>query len=103
MPFKKIDIKKEIELLKIDKDFEKAFNAVDKEYEIIEQAIKLRKQLNISQQEISLSSGLTQQMVSRIEKVGNSPGLRTFIKYLDAAGLEINICTKNKKELQKMK
>lgn len=98
MPFEKVNIKDEVKKLKQDKEFEKAYTIIDKEYKIIEKAIKLRKELEISQQKVSEESGLTQQMISRIEKVGHSPVLRNFIRYLDGAGLEIKICKKRKQE-----
>ncbi|SHJ53569.1 helix-turn-helix domain-containing protein [Paramaledivibacter caminithermalis] len=92
MPFVKADIKQEIEeMKKNDRDFAKAYNVIEEEYRLIEEAINLRKNIGISQCKVAEETGLTQQMVSRIEKVGNSPTLRNFLRYLDGIGLEIKI------------
>ena len=67
------------------------YDAVKKEADIIRQAKKLRKELGITQPQIAKKSGMTQQMISRMEKLGNSPSLVNFIRYLDGAGLEMKI------------
>lgn len=52
-----------------------------KEYRII---------LNLSQKEVAEKSGLTRQMVSRIETYSYSPTLTTFVKYLLALNIDIS-------------
>lgn len=95
MPFIKVNVKDEIDQMKKeDKEFARAYDVVEKEYALIEQGIKLRKSIGITQAELSQITGMTQQMVSRIETVGNSPTLRNFIRYLDVIGLEIKIAEK---------
>ena len=61
------------------------------ENDIIQTLIKLRKEKRITQEEISKKSGLTQQMVFRIEKVDNSTTLANFLKYIKVCGLKIKI------------
>jgi len=53
--------------------------------------------MGFSQSDVARQSGLTQQMVSRIEVVDNSPTLRNFMKYIDSMDLEIKIEKKNTK------
>ena len=49
-----------------------------------------RISLELSQKEIAEKSGLTRQMVSRIETYMYSPTLTTFVKYLFALNIDIS-------------
>lgn len=92
MAFKKVNIKEEIrDIKKSDPEFAETYDTVKKEAEIIRQAKKLRKELGVTQPTIAQISGMSQQMISRMEKLGSSPSLGNFIRYLDGAGLEIKI------------
>lgn len=95
MPFTKVDTRKEIEE-RINKDecFKKAYIEADKEYELIKGAVKMRKELGISQDDIAEKSGLTQQVISRMECVGSSPTLKNFLRYLDGIGLTMTLSKK---------
>lgn len=102
MPFKKVNVTEEInKRLKNDAELKKAYKNSQNEYEIIKQIVKLRNEMGISQSDIAKKSGLTQQMVSRIETVDNSPTLRNFLKYVDGLGLEINFKKKQDNEKNK--
>jgi len=51
-----------------------------------------RKEKNITQKELQKRTGLTQQMISRIEKDQEiSPSLKNLIKYVNAIGYELII------------
>lgn len=92
MPFKKIDVDEEInKILGDDKELRDAYEASLHEYEVIKQLVKMRNEMGYSQSDVAKQSGLTQQMVSRIETIGNSPTLKNFIRYVDSMGLEIKI------------
>ncbi len=98
MPFKKVNVKEEInKRLEHDAELKKAYDHSQQEYEVVKQLVKMRNEMGLSQSDVARQSGLTQQMVSRIETVGNSPTLRNFIKYVDSVGLEIKIEKKNVK------
>lgn len=58
---------------------------------LIKSLVEFRKSAGITQKEVAEKSGLTQQMVSRIEKVTNSPTLDVFLRYVSALGLELKI------------
>lgn len=99
MPFRKVNVKEEIkQRMDASQDFKNAYIQVDREFEIIREVIQKRKESGISQSKIAEQSGLKQQVVSRIETEGNSPTLRNFLRYLDAAGLEIKIEKKRTEE-----
>ena len=91
MPFVKVDIDKEIEKNMKDPEFAREYEAVNKEFEVIRQAKKLRKEMGVTQPEIASKTGMTQQAISRMEKLGSSPSLINFTRYLNAAGLEMKI------------
>ena len=92
MIFKKANLQREIrKAIENDKQLDKHICEADIKYELIQTIVKTRKDMDITQQEVSEKSGLTQQMVSRIENLDNSPTLDNFIKYLTALGLKINI------------
>jgi HTH-type transcriptional regulator/antitoxin HipB len=98
MPFKKVHVKEEIyKRLENDNELKKAYDIAQHEYEVIKQLVKIRNEMGFSQSDVARQSGLTQQMVSRIEIVDNSPTLRNFIKYIDSMDLEIKIEKKNTK------
>lgn len=102
MPFKKVDVKKEVkERMEANEDFKKAYLHADKEYEIIKEVVNKRKELGISQDIIAKRSGLKQQVVSRIETEGNSPTLKNLLRYLDAMDLTIKIEKKNSENSSK--
>ena len=98
MPFKKVNVKEEInKRLENNAELKKAYDHSQQEYEVVKQIVKMRNEMGLSQSDVARQSGLTQQMVSRIETVDNSPTLRNFIKYVDSVGLEIKIEKKNAK------
>lgn len=92
MAFKKVDcIAEKKEIMSKDAEIREYIQEFDKQYEIMQSIVKTRREFGLTQKEISKRSGLTQQMVSRMEKVDNSPTLANFLKYISALGLEINI------------
>lgn len=96
MPFRKLDVKTEIQnRCDNDPDFKSSYDIIDKEYTLIEKAVLMRKEQGHTQKEVANQAGLTQQAISRMERLDNRPTLRNFIKYLDASGLELIIKKKD--------
>ncbi len=62
------------------------FVVYDREQQLIEQMINLRKEQNITQKQLAEIIGNKQQAISRIEKQENSPSLQTFCNILSALG-----------------
>lgn len=92
MPFIKADTKGDIKKrIESKPEFAKAYELIDQEYELIIQAVRERKELKISQEELAEKSGLKQQAISRIEKTEHNPTLRIFLRYLDGIGLALKI------------
>lgn len=95
MPFKEWDIQEEItDRTNHEEGFEESYIQVSKEYDLIKEAIQFRKEMNLSQKDVAEGTGMPQQVISRMEKLGHSPTLRNFIKYIDAMGLDIKITKK---------
>lgn len=68
------------------------------EQSLISNIIKTRKSLNLSQKELAILSNMTQQEISRIEKMHHSPNLCTLYKILD--GLECDLFLEKKDKLK---
>lgn len=67
------------------------FTVFNKEKELIDQMINLRKEQNLSQKQLAEITGNKQQAISRIEKNEHSPSLQTFCNILNALGYELII------------
>jgi HTH-type transcriptional regulator/antitoxin HipB len=72
-------------------ELEAHIKEADAQYELIKGLVEFRKGIGLTQSEVSKKSGLTQQMISRIEKLDNSPTLDNFIKYVMALGLNLKV------------
>lgn len=66
-------------------------------YNLIKDLVEYRRVKGLSQQEVADKSGLTQQMISRIEKLDFIPQLDTFIKCITALDLDIKLVDRNNK------
>lgn len=58
---------------------------------LIKSLVEFRESTGITQKEVAERSGLSQQMVSRMENVDYSPTLESFLKYMLALGGEVKI------------
>lgn len=74
-----------------DENFKYCIESAQSEYELIQMLVKIREENGLTQSDISARTGLTQQMISRIEKIGNMPRLDNFLKYVSALGVKIKI------------
>lgn len=70
----------------------------DAQYNLIKEIVQYRKSAGITQKEVAARSGLTQQMVSRMEKIDNSPTLDNFLRYVLAIGLDLKVIKANGKD-----
>jgi len=94
MPFKKNNIKKIIEEKRSDEDFDNEYSVIKSEYDLIRQIVEFRKLKGLTQKDISLMVGVSQQEISRFEREKHIPNLTNFIKILTAVGLEIILVEK---------
>ena len=95
MPFIKSDQKKEnARLCSLIKKSSKAKKAQDEfynEYNFRMMLVKARKKVNLTQKELSDITGLSQQMISRVETGATDTTLKTLSKYLNGIGYNIKL------------
>ena len=70
------------------------FIAANEEKILIDKLVELRKEQNISQDQLAKLTGNKQQAISRIEKKEHSPSLKLFYGMVDALGYELQIVKK---------
>jgi DNA-binding XRE family transcriptional regulator len=70
------------------------FTAADKEKELIDEVVRIRKMQNISQSQMAELTGSKQQAISRTEKKEHSPSLKLFYSMVNALGYDIKIVKK---------
>lgn len=91
MPFKKINVKEAIEEKRKDHEFDLHYLDVQKEYDLIRQVVEARKELGMTQKSLAETVGISQQEISRFEKERHIPKLSSFIKIIEALGLELRL------------
>jgi DNA-binding XRE family transcriptional regulator len=100
MPFKQVDPAEELKelnaLLDSDPELRRKFDAEQREFEFRLKLARARKEKNFTQNKLKEATGLTQQVISRIEKGtdNRSPTLRTLLRYVDALGYELTLTQK---------
>ena len=68
-----------------------AFTAYDKEKELIDEIVRLRKAQKMSQSQLAKLTGNKQQAISRIENKEHSPSLKLFYSMVKALGYDLKI------------
>lgn len=68
------------------------------EYEFVKDFVKLRKDLDLTQQEMADSAGVIRETIARIENQITSPQINTLIKILEPLGYTIKIEKLSKKK-----
>ena len=88
---------KEIDLKELQSDIDSfgdrenfLFESMQIEREFISNLVNVRKSKGITQKELAKRTGLTQQVISNIEKMDRKPTLPNLIKYLLGLNLNIN-------------
>ena len=71
------------------------FVAAEREKELIDEIIQLRKEQNISQSQLAALIHSKQQAVSRFEKKENSPSLKLYSNMVNALGYRIVLVKQN--------
>lgn len=74
-----------------DKDFKEEYDRLKPRYEAIEQIIKARKDLNITQAELARRVGTQKSNISRLESGNYNPSLDFLIKISYALGKSLKV------------
>jgi len=75
----------------IKKRFDSERAEIKKEYELIEQIVRIRKLKKISQVELAKKACVSQQAVSRLEREKHIPKIDTLMKIVDGLGLKLTL------------
>lgn len=67
------------------------YDALQPEYDIIQAMIDARNTLNMTQQELSARTGITQADISRIENGTRNPSLNMVKKLAQGLGMELKL------------
>ena len=79
-------------IIKSNPQAREAYNQFEAECKLRRELANARKQRDITQTELKKRTGLTQQVISRIEKDHEiSPSLMNLIKYVSAIGYELTL------------
>lgn len=82
---------------KVERYIEQEKQISDMEYDLITDFIRLRKDANLSQQDIADQSKVIRTTVARIENGMNSPQIKTMLQILEPLGYTLKIEKINKK------
>ena len=58
-------------------------------YNIAKCLKKIRKEKNLTQKDVAQKTGLTQQMISKIESYNGNPSIESFVKYCNGVGINL--------------
>ncbi|MBQ3975362.1 MAG: helix-turn-helix transcriptional regulator [Lachnospiraceae bacterium] len=68
------------------------------EYDIIQELVRIRKSLKLTQKDLSSLTGVTQADISRIESGTRNPSLRLVKRLAKGMGMEVKLVPASKKE-----
>lgn len=72
----------------------KTLYIADSDKDLIDKLIEIRKNEEISQEDLARMAGSTQQAISRLEKKTHSPSLKLFSSIVDAMGYKVQLVKK---------
>ena len=74
------------------KGFTEAYEALDKEYQVVHQLLKARTRAGLTQDAVAERMGTTKSAISRLEGAGkHTPSLSTLRRYAQAVGCELQV------------
>lgn len=77
-----------------DPEVREAYQALGPEYDIINELLKARRELNMTQKELAAKSGIPQAKISRLETGNANPNLSTLKCLAEAVGKTLQIALK---------
>ena len=72
-------------------DFKREYDALDKEFELIDELLKARSEAKMTQAQVAKAMGVKQSAVARIESGSLDMKYSTLVNYLNAVGKRIAI------------
>ena len=74
-----------------DESFKKEYEALEPEYEIISSLIDARKSCNVTQKQLSETTGIAQSDISKIENGSGNPTLKILKRLADGLGMNLKV------------
>ena len=74
-----------------DESFRKEYEALEPEYEIISSLIDARKACNVTQKQLSETTGIAQSDISRIETGSGNPTIKILKRLAEGLGMDLKI------------
>ncbi len=74
-----------------DEYFRKEYEALEPEYEIISSLIDARKACNVTQKQLSETTGIAQSDISRIETGSGNPTIKILKRLAEGLGMDLKI------------
>ncbi len=99
MPFQEINIDEIIKEKCKNPEFKKHYDAISMEYNFIWKIVKARKDRGLTQKALAKQIGVSQQEISRFERLRHVPRLSSLMKIVDAIGLELKLVNKTTESL----
>jgi len=91
MPFEILDVDAILEKELQNEDFRRSYERLKKEYDLIDQIVKARKEKNITQVQLAKYAHVSQQAISRLEKEKHIPKIDTLMRIVDGLGMRLTI------------
>lgn len=92
MRFEQIDAKAKLEeLLRSNPELIPLHQVLDNEFDLILSLVDTRKSKGLTQKEVAKKMGVTEKVVSKIEKIENNTPLEVLLKYTNAIGVKLTI------------
>lgn len=86
------DHKAFLEKARTRKGFDEAYDALELEYQVIDQLLKARARAGLTQDAVAERMGTTKSAVSRLEGAGkHSPSIGTLRRYAQAVGCDLQV------------
>ena len=74
------------------KGFKEAYDALDLEYQVVDQLLRARARAGLTQDAVAERMGTTKSAISRLESSGkHAPSLTTLRRYAQAVGCDLQI------------
>lgn len=74
------------------KDFSEAYDALELEYQVVDQLLRARARAGLTQDAVAEIMGTTKSAVSRLEAAGkHAPSLSTLKRYAHAVGCKLQV------------
>jgi len=74
------------------KGFNEAYEALDLEYQVVNQLLRARTKAGLTQDAVAERMGTTKSAISRLESAGkHTPSLGTLRRYAEAVGCELQV------------